>query len=788
MNSNDASQLTELSPLNSKLNKHNGAGMQIHNLGFPRIGAKRELKFSLEKYWRGELTQADFLAECKDRRQQNWKIQHDAGIECLPVGDFAHYDHVLNTTLLLGLAPSRFTQHTHSESDRQNNVVDLEFRIGRGQAPTGCQCAASDMTKWFNTNYHYIVPELSAGLLANNSAINTDNLLNQFNEAQAITDNRKAVLLGPITYLYLSVTGHENKLDLLPALLTRYQAVLSTLSDAGVNWLQLDEPALGLELDNEWQQAFTQAYQQLNKGNLKILLTSYFASIDHHIDLLKDLPFDGLHIDTVAEKTDVNVIIEKLPNDWIISLGVINGRNVWKTDLVSVYQKLQPLYRKLGERLWLAPSCSLLHSPVDLNQESKLDEEFTSWLAFAKQKCQELSLLKAALITANSDEIILYSGPALARCVSKRIHNSEVQTRVSALSSSDFARNESFDARKVAQQTSLNLPLLPTTTIGSFPQTGDIRQTRAKWRRNEITEKEYTELIQAEIRATIERQEKIGLDVLVHGEAERNDMVEYFGELLDGVAFTQFAWVQSYGSRCVKPPIIFGDISRKKPMTVEWARFAQSLTDKPVKGMLTGPVTILCWSFVRDDLSREKVANQIALAISDEVVDLIDNGIEIIQIDEPAIREGMPVKQSQWQNYLDWATASFCLSAAKAPATTQIHSHMCYSEFNDILPAIIALDADVLTVETSRSNMSLLDAFDNQAYPNDLGPGVYDIHSPNVPEVDWMVGLLEKAQKHIPVERLWVNPDCGLKTRGWEETKLALENMVIAAKKLRTST
>ena len=671
------------------------------------------------------------------------------------------------------------------KSAQQNNAVDLEFRIGRGQAPTGCQCAASDMTKWFNTNYHYIVPELSADLLANNSDINTDNLLNQFNEAQAVSDNRKAVLLGPITYLYLSVTGDENKLDLLPALLTRYQAVLTKLSDAGISWLQLDEPVLGAELDNNWQQAFTQAYQQLDKGNLKVLLTSYFASIDHHINLIKDLAFDGLHIDAVAEQTNLDTIIERLPNDWIISLGVINGRNVWKTDLVSVYEKLQPLYHTLGDRLWLAPSCSLLHSPVDLNQESKLDQEFKSWLAFAKQKCQELSLLKQALVNESIDQISVYSNPALARCVSKRIHNDEVQQRVTALTATDFNRKESFTERKVAQQNALNLPLLPTTTIGSFPQTGDIRQVRAKWRRNEITEQEYTKLIQAEISDTVQRQEEIGLDVLVHGEAERNDMVEYFGELLDGVAFTQFAWVQSYGSRCVKPPIIFGDISRKKPMTVEWATFAQSLTDKHVKGMLTGPVTILCWSFVRDDLSREQVANQIALAISDEVVDLIDNGIAIIQIDEPAIREGMPVKQSQWQSYFDWATASFCLSAAKAPATTQIHSHMCYSEFNDILPAIIALDADVLTVETSRSNMSLLNAFDSQAYPNDLGPGAYDIHSPNVPEVDWMVSLIEKAQKHIPVERLWVNPDCGLKTRGWLETKLALENMVTAAKTLR---
>jgi len=761
--------------------------MQIHNLGFPRIGAKRQLKFSLEKYWRGDLSQTDFLTECKARRQQNWQVQKEAGVEWLPVGDFAHYDHVLNTTLLLGLAPERFTVHSHTDehSDNEQNVLDLEFRIGRGQAPSGCQCAASDMTKWFNTNYHYIVPELSAALLAKDTLVNTDNLLAHFDEAQAITDNRKAVLLGPITYLYLSVTTNEDKLALLPELLTRYQAVLTQLSDAGVQWLQLDEPVLGLELDSEWQQAFIQAYQTLNKGCLKILLTSYFASIDHHIDLIKDLAFDGMHIDTIAEQSNINEIIERLPATWVISLGVINGRNVWKTDLVSAYKKLQPLHNKLGERLWLAPSCSLLHSPVDLEQESKLDSEFKSWLAFAKQKCQELSLLKSALVSENIDEITQYSNPAIARSVSKRINNTSVQQRVCALTTTDFTRTESFEARKVAQQAELKLPLLPTTTIGSFPQTGDIRETRAKWRRSEINDVQYAELIKAEIKDTIKRQEEIGLDVLVHGEAERNDMVEYFGELLDGVAFTQFAWVQSYGSRCVKPPIIFGDISRKKPMTVEWTNFAQSLTAKPVKAMLTGPITILCWSFVRDDLSREHVAKQIALAISDEVVDLINSGTQIIQIDEPAIREGMPVKQSQWQEYLDWATASFCLSAAKAPSTTQIHSHMCYSEFNDILPAIVALDADVLTVETSRSNMSLLDAFDKQTYPNDLGPGVYDIHTPNVPDVDWMVNLIEKAQKHVPLERLWVNPDCGLKTRGWKETKLALENMVNAAKKLR---
>jgi len=492
-----------------------------------------------------------------------------------------------------------------------------------------------------------------------------------------------------------------------------------------------------------------------------------------------------LHIDTIAEKTNIDNIINKLPKHWIISLGVINGRNVWKTDLVSSYQKLLPLYRQLGERLWLAPSCSLLHSPVDLDSEKKLTKEISNWLAFAKQKCKELTLLKSALTTQNSDKITLYSTAALARRVSKKINKPAVQNRINALTEQDFHRSENFVQRKIKQQESLNLPLLPTTTIGSFPQTGEIRQLRAKWRRKEINDAQYQAAIELEISEVIKRQEAIDLDVLVHGEPERNDMVEYFGELLDGFVFTQFAWVQSYGSRCVKPPIIYGDISRPKAMTVSLINYAQSLTNNNVKGILTGPVTILAWSFVRDDIARSEVAQQIALAISDEVNDLIQSGTQIIQIDEPAIREGMPLKQSQWSDYLAWATAAFRLSAAKAPSEVQIHSHMCYSEFNDILDAIIDLDADVLTVETSRSNMALLKAFEQQSYPNDLGPGVYDIHSPNIPSIDWMVDLINKAQQSIPVERLWINPDCGLKTRKWPETQAALENMVKAAKQLR---
>ena len=756
--------------------------MLIHNLGFPRIGKQRELKFLIEQYWQGGLTQQALLNKCATLRQQNWQLQQQAGIECLPVGDFTHYDHVLNTSLYLGVVPKRF----NVDSKNIAGNLEVEFAIARGKTSDCCQCAASDMTKWFNTNYHYLVPELNA---QTEFSVNIDNLLTQINEAKQVSSTIKPVLVGPLTYLYLSdyksANDQDNKLALVNKITKAYQQIFDQLNQVDVEWLQIDEPILGLELNKQWQQAFSAVYNTINKGKLKLLLTSYFASIDHHIELIKSLAVDGLHIDTVAEKTNIDFIVATLPEDWIISLGVIDGRNVWKTDLVSRYQKLQPLYRQLGDRLWLAPSCSLLHSPVDLDSEQKLNSEVKSWLAFAKQKCQELALLKQALVTENSDQITLYSAAALARRVSTKINKKSVQQRVAKLTEYDFHRDESFVYRKIKQQQALNLPLLPTTTIGSFPQTGSIRQVRAKWRRGQLNDNQYQAAIELEIKDVIERQEAIDLDVLVHGEPERNDMVEYFGELLDGFVFTQFAWVQSYGSRCVKPPIIYGDISRPQAMTVAWTNYAQSLTKKQVKGMLTGPVTILAWSFVRDDLSREEVAKQIGLAISDEVQDLIKSGTQIIQIDEPAIREGMPLKQSQWADYLSWATAAFRLSAAKAPSEVQIHSHMCYSEFNEILDAIIALDADVLTIETSRSNMALLKAFEQQAYPNDLGPGIYDIHSPNVPTIEWMVDLIHKAAKTIPVERLWVNPDCGLKTRQWPETQAALENMVKAAKQLR---
>jgi len=749
--------------------------MKIHNLGFPRIGAKRQLKFLLENYWAGRLTKEGFIESCKQQRKSNWLLQQKSGIEILPVGDFAHYDQVLNTTMMLGAIPQRFKG--------SGDLLDAEFRIARGKAPSGCSCSASDMTKWFDTNYHYIVPELDD---STEFTVDLTSLLAQITESKEFESVIKPVIIGPLTYLYLSAGAEDTKLRHLPKLISAYQEILEKLSIANVEWLQIDEPILGLELPSQWLQAFTKTYQTLEKGSLKILLATYFSSIDHVIDEIKQFKIDGLHIDTVAEPTDVESIISVLPEHWVISLGIIDGRNVWKNDLLATYQKFHAIAEVLADRLWLAPSCSLLHSPVDLNQETKLDPEVKSWLAFAKQKCQELALLKTALQSGNINEISRYSASVQAKKNSTYCLELTVKKRVEKIDIDEIQRAHSFTQRKVAQQKKLNLPHYPTTTIGSFPQTGDIRQIRSQWRNKVISEQEYQQLIRKEIKQTIEKQEALELDVLVHGEAERNDMVEYFGEQLNGVAFSQFGWVQSYGSRCVKPPIIFGDVSRKQSMTLDWIKYAQSLTTKPVKAMLTGPVTILSWSFVRDDISRKAVTLQIALAIADEVKELEENGSLIIQIDEPAIREAMPLKKSHWQEYLHWATAAFRLTSVDVKAETQIHSHMCYSEFNEIMSAIIDLDADVLTVETSRSNMQLLNAFEQQAYPNDLGPGVYDIHSPNVPSVEWITNLIAKAEQYIPKERLWVNPDCGLKTRAWQETELALANMVSAAKLLRT--
>ncbi|RRO10135.1 5-methyltetrahydropteroyltriglutamate--homocysteine S-methyltransferase [Pectobacterium aquaticum] len=746
-----------------------------HTLGFPRVGLRRELKKAQENYWAGNATQEALLTVGRELRARHWQQQKDAGVDLLPVGDFAWYDHVLTTSLLLGNVPAR-----HQNED---GSVDLDtlFRIGRGRAPTGQPAAAAEMTKWFNTNYHYMVPEFTKG---QQFKLTWTQLLDEVDEALALGHNVKPVLLGPVTYLWLGkVKGEQfDRLSLLQDILPVYQQVLAELAKRGIEWVQIDEPALALELPQEWLAAFKPAYDAL-QGQVKLLLTTYFDSVSQNLETIKTLPVQGLHIDLVHGKDDAATLSAQLPANWVLSLGVINGRNVWRADLSNWFERLQPL---VGTRdLWLGSSCSLLHSPIDLSVEVRLDDEVKSWFAFAIQKCAELSLLSQALNSGNGQALEAYSAPIRARRTSTRVNNAAVTQRLAAITAQDSQRQNVYSVRADAQRERFNLPAWPTTTIGSFPQTTEIRGLRLDFKQGRLDSNNYRTGISEHIKQAVAEQERLGLDVLVHGEAERNDMVEYFGEHLDGFIFTQNGWVQSYGSRCVKPPVIIGDVSRPEAITVEWAKYAQSLTDKPMKGMLTGPVTILCWSFPREDVTRETIAKQIALALRDEVADLEAAGIGIIQIDEPALREGLPLHRSDWDAYLAWAVDAFRLNAAVAKDETQIHTHMCYCEFNDIMDSIAALDADVITIETSRSDMELLESFEEFEYPNEIGPGVYDIHSPNVPSVEWMEDLLKKAAQRIPAERLWVNPDCGLKTRGWTETRQALANMVQAAQRLR---
>lgn len=750
-----------------------------HTLGFPRIGLHRELKKALERYWAGDSTQEALLATGRELRARHWQQQKEAGVDLLPVGDFAWYDHVLSTSLMLGNVPERH--------QNPSGTIDLDtlFRLGRGRAPSGEPAAAAEMTKWFNTNYHYMVPEFSRG---QTFTLSWTQLLDEVDEALALGHNIKPVLLGPVTYLWLGKVKGEpfERLSLLTAILPVYQQVLAELAKRGIEWVQIDEPALALELPQAWRDAFQPAYEAL-QDHCRLLLTTYFDSIGQNLEVIRTLPVQGLHVDLVHGNDDIEQLHQHLPASWLLSLGVINGRNVWRTDLSRWFDRLQPL---AGRRplLWIGSSCSLLHSPIDLNTETHLDEEVRSWLAFALQKCAELSLLSQALNRNDAASLDAWSAPVHARAHSRRVHNAAVAQRLQAITPEQSARQSVWPVRSRLQHQRLALPAWPTTTIGSFPQTTEIRSLRLDFKQGRLDSSHYRTGIAEHIRQAIREQEQLGLDVLVHGEAERNDMVEYFGEHLEGFAFTRNGWVQSYGSRCVKPPVIIGDVSRPEPITVEWARYAQSLTDKPVKGMLTGPVTILCWSFPREDVPRETLAKQIALALRDEVADLQDAGINIIQIDEPALREGLPLQHSAWARYLDWAVEAFRLTAGVARDETQIHTHMCYCEFSDIMAAIAALDADVITIETARSDMDLLASFEHFDYPNEIGPGVYDIHSPNIPGVEEIEALLLKAAKRIPAARLWVNPDCGLKTRGWAETRQALANMVRAAKKLRGET
>ncbi|ABS09765.1 5-methyltetrahydropteroyltriglutamate--homocysteine S-methyltransferase [Shewanella baltica] len=752
--------------------------MQLNSLGFPRIGRRRELKFALEKYWRGEITQAELREVASELRRTHWQWQTAAGIEQVPVGDFAFYDQVLTLSATLNAIPDRH---------RGEGAIDLDtlFRVARGRAPTGQDAPASEMTKYFNTNYHYLVPELTQN---QEFSIAYEQFFDEVSEAQALGYKAKPVLLGPVSYLYLAKTvGQEfDKLSLLPNLLTAYADILARFAAQGVEWVQLDEPVLALELDLHWQAAMTKTYQALSTANVKVLLASYYGGIAHHQALVSALPVAGLHLDLVTAPEQLAVFANALGQDQMLSAGVVNGRNVWAAEIDLIAERIGAVARDLGDRLWIGTSCSLLHSPVDLDVEVKLLPVLRKQLAFAKQKLLELSKVRQLLLAPSSDEAQKISAFCIARRQAKaQAADKQVVDRVAALTAADYERANDFSVRQSVQQQKYHLPLLPTTTIGSFPQTPAIRGLRSRWRKGELNDAQYNEQLQQVTRDTIERQLKLGIDVLVHGEAERNDMVEYFGEQLAGVGFSKNGWVQSYGSRCVKPPLIYGDVSRPKDMTVEWAEFAQSLTDKPVKGMLTGPVTILHWSFAREDISRDAIATQLALAIRDEVVDLQNAGIGIIQIDEPAFREGLPLKQSEWQAYLDWAVNAFKLSAAGVTDETQIHTHMCYSEFNDTIGAIAAMDADVITIETSRSRMELLNAFEDFEYPNEIGPGVYDIHSPNTPSVEAMVHLIEKAAQKVPVRQLWVNPDCGLKTRTWDEVEPALKNMVDATRELR---
>lgn len=747
------------------------------NLGFPRIGAKRELKKALEAYWKGESDRETLQQTAADLRARHWRLQDAAGIDIIPSNDFSLYDQVLDMTAALGAAPARFASET-------DNELDLYFAMARGAAGA----PAMEMTKWFNTNYHYIVPEFHADQVFK---ANSKKAVGEYLEARALGVETRPVLIGPVTYLALGKAKDKafDPFSLLPRLLPAYAAILADLKNAGAKAVQIDEPVLSLDLSATERAAFENAYDVLQGSGIDITVATYFEGLRDNLSLAASLPVDGLHVDLNCAPEQLNAVLDSVGEEKTLSLGVVDGRNIWRTDLAAALCVIeQAKARRAPETLVIAPSCSLLHAPVDLDYETKLDPALKSWMAFAKQKLEEVSILtKAANNGRNSVAQAFADSDAAveARNTSARIHNSAVAERAAGVTPGDLTRVNSFDARNQVQRARFNLPPFPTTTIGSFPQTAEVRKARAAHKRGALDYAGYQAFLKEETRSAIDRQLRLGLDVLVHGEFERNDMVEYFGEKLEGFAFTRNGWVQSYGSRCVKPPVIFGDVSRPAPMTVEWSAYAQSLTDKPVKAMLTGPVTILQWSFVRDDQPRATTCRQIALAIRDEAADLEKAGLAMIQIDEPAFREGLPLRERDRPDYLQWAVDCFRLSASAVKDETQIHTHMCYSEFNDIMPSIAALDADVISIETSRSDMELLDAFADFDYPNEIGPGVWDIHSPRIPPAEEMESLLRKAADVIPPDQIWVNPDCGLKTRGWEETQSALGHMVEAARRLR---
>ncbi|MBG0790045.1 MAG: 5-methyltetrahydropteroyltriglutamate--homocysteine S-methyltransferase [Desulfovibrionaceae bacterium] len=753
--------------------------MNAHALGFPRVGINRELKWALERHWRGEIPETELVAEADALKRRHWRIQANAGLDLLPVGDFSLYDHVLDTMVMLGAVPARF--------GRSSGPTDLKtyFRMARGDAEQGVP--AMEMTKWFDSNYHYIVPELAPDtrLAGDGSRLLADILA-----VKELGHAAKPVLVGPVTFLLLAkeVDGC-NRWDHVDAIAQAYKGIIAELAPH-CPWIQVDEPVLCSDLGPEAEKAFRTIYARLADAAScsRLLLATYFGELGDNLDLALSLPVDGLHVDLVRGPGQLNAVLAGLPADRTLSLGLVDGRNIWKTDLGTALRKVSRAACTVkADRLMVASSCSLLHSPVDLTAEKQLDPELKQWMAFAVQKCAEIAAVKQAAAGRKPRLFEENKASLLARGAHRGVVDRKIRDRAGAVTPGMLERASASAERSAIQKERFALPLFPTTTIGSYPQTAEIRRDRLRFRKGELAEADYAAAMRGHIAETVARQEELGLDVLVHGEPERNDMVEYFGQQLNGFCFTENGWVQSYGSRCVKPPVIYGDVSRPAPMTVDWALYAQSLTDKPMKGMLTGPVTILCWSFVRNDLSREEVCRQIALAVRDEVLDLEAAGISMIQIDEAALREGMPIRKALQDDYLRWAVDCFRLASAGVRDETQIHSHMCYSEFNVIMPAIARMDADVISIEASRSRMDLLDAFSAYDYPADIGPGVYDIHSPRVPDEDEICELLEKALAVIPANRLWVNPDCGLKTRAWPETLASLDNMVRAAKRLRAN-
>lgn len=751
------------------------------SLGFPRVGVQRELKKSIEAFWKGKISESDLQITARELRARHWKMQKDAGITHIPSNDFSLYDQVLDTCALLGAVPPRYNW--------KGGLIDSRTYFAMARGNDGV--TAMDMSKWFDTNYHYIVPELQKG---QTFTLSSEKPFDEYSEAKAAGVDTRPVLIGPMTFLVLSKKAAdftECRCTLVPGIVSVYIEALKKLQALGATWVQIDEPALVLDLEDSYKQAYKTAYNAIRAGvpGLKIMLTTYFDSLRDNLELAQSLPVDGLHVDLRRAPDQVDAVISSCPADRVISLGIVDGRNIWKNDLRSSLAVADKAVKALGkERVIISSSCSLLHTPNDLDQETALDPQIKSWLAFAKQKLSEISLIAKGAdqgSDAIAEALKLSEAVVEDRKTSKRIHNEGVKADIKAIVPAMASRQSPFATRRQKQQDAHHLPSFPTTSIGSFPQTEEIRKARADFKKGTIDAAAYESAMKKEIELVVRFQEKIDMDVLVHGEAERNDMVEYFGEQLEGFTFTKNGWVQSYGSRCVKPPIIFGDVSRPTPMTVKWSTYAQSLTKKPMKGMLTGPITILQWSFVRDDQPRSETARQIALAIRNEVSDLEKAGINIIQIDEPAIREGLPLRRADWKAYLAWAVEAFKLSSCSVKNETQIHTHMCYSEFNDIIESIGAMDADVISIETSRSQMELLQAFVSYKYPNEIGPGVWDIHSPRVPSAEEMTNLLEKAGKVIPHDQLWVNPDCGLKTRGWAEVEPSLINLVKAAKNLR---